>query len=326
MPVKQEIAAFCADAVAWRHELHAHPELAFEENRTADFVAARLESFGIAVHRGLAKTGVVGTLRAGRSARAIGLRADMDALPITEANDVAYRSRNEGKMHACGHDGHTAMLLAAARHLASTRRFDGTVYFIFQPAEELAGGGRVMIEEGLFDRFPAEAVFGMHNFPDLPPGEFGVRAGPIMAGIDSVRILVTGRGAHGAMPHLGIDPVVVGAEIVTAVQTVVSRSLDPIEAAVVSITQFHAGQADNVIPGEALLRGAIRAFRPDVLARVHERVRGIAAGVAAAHGASAECLIQAVYPPTINSEAETATAAAVAAEVVGKERVRIGIN
>src|SRR5690348_7545255 len=248
MPIVNRIADFHADLAAWRREIHAHPETAFEEKRTADFVASRLQDFGIEVHRGLAGTGVVGTLRGTRpGGRAIALRADMDALHIHEKSDAPYVSTNPGKMHACGHDGHTTMLLGAARYLAETRNFAGTVHFIFQPAEENEGGGRVMVEQGLFRTFPVEAVFGMHNWPGLPAGQFAVRSGPMMACSDSFEIIVTGKGAHGAMPHLGIDPIVVAAQIVTGLQTIVSRSAHPLESAVVTVTQFHAGDAWNVI-------------------------------------------------------------------------------
>ncbi len=262
MPIRNSIAAERDEMAAWRQDIHAHPELAFEETRTADIVAAKLESFGIEIDRGLATTGVVGTLRVGASPRTIGLRADMDALPLHEANEVAYRSRHDGKMHACGHDGHTTMLLGAAKYLAETRQFDGTIHFIFQPAEELAGGAKVMIDEGLFERFPVDAVYGMHNFPELDPGEFAVRSGPMMASVDTFRILVRGKGTHGAMPHLGVDPVVVGAQIVTALQTIISRALDPVDSAVLSVTQFHGGEIDNIIPSEVELRGGVRAFKP----------------------------------------------------------------
>ena len=321
MPIRNSIAAGHDQLTAWRRDLHAHPELAFEETRTADVVAAKLESFGVVIHRGLAGTGVVGTLKVGESPRTIGLRADMDALPLHELNEVAHRSQHDGKMHACGHDGHTTMLLGAAKHLAETRGFDGTVHFIFQPAEELAGGAKVMIDDGLFERFPADAVYGMHNFPELAPGEFGVRGGPIMASVDTFRIVVKGKGTHGAMPHLGVDPVVIGAEIVTALQTIASRALDPLDAAVLSVTQFHGGAIDNIIPEDVELRGGVRAFEPALQDQVERRMREIATGIAAAHGASAEVDYTRVYPATINSEAETAIALRAAQRVAGAEHV-----
>ena len=238
MPVINRIASFHKDMTAWRHDIHSHPETAFEEVRTADTVAAKLKQFGLEVHRGLAKTGVVGVLRSGTSRRAIGLRADMDALDVHETNSFDHKSTIPGKMHACGHDGHTVMLLGAAKYLAETRNFDGTVYFIFQPAEENEGGGRVMVEEGLFDKFPVEGVYGMHNIPGIPVGRFAVRPGPMMAAYDIFEVVVKGVGAHGAMPHHGIDPVVVGAHIVTALQSIVARNVDPMDTAVVSTTQI----------------------------------------------------------------------------------------
>ena len=321
MPIRNSIAAERDELAAWRQDIHAHPELAFEETRTAEIVAAKLESFGVEVDRGLATTGVVGTLRVGDSPRTMGLRADMDALPLHEENEVAYRSRHDGKMHACGHDGHTTMLLGAAKYLAETRQFDGTIHFIFQPAEELAGGARVMIDEGLFERFPVDAVYGMHNFPELEPGEFAVRSGPIMAAMDTFRILVRGKGTHGAMPQIGVDPVVVGAHIVTALQTIMSRALDPVDSAVLSVTQFHGGEIDNIIPAEVELRGGVRTFRPEVQERVERRMREIAEGTAAAHGATVELSYTRNYPATVNTEAETALAIAAAGDVVGADKV-----
>ena len=321
MPIRNSIAAERDELAAWRQDIHAHPELAFEETRTAEIVAAKLESFGVEVDRGLATTGVVGTLRVGDSPRTMGLRADMDALPLHEENEVAYRSRHDGKMHACGHDGHTTMLLGAAKYLAETRQFDGTIHFIFQPAEELAGGARVMIDEGLFERFPVDAVYGMHNFPELEPGEFAVRSGPIMAAMDTFRILVRGKGTHGAMPQLGVDPVVVGAHIVTALQTIMSRALDPVDSAVLSVTQFHGGEIDTIIPAEVELRGGVRTFRPEVQERVERRMREIAEGTAAAHGATVELSYTRNYPATVNTEAETALAIAAAGDVVGADKV-----
>ena len=280
MAVIERIWEIHAELAELRRDIHAHPETAFAEQRTSDIVARKLESFGIEAHRGLAKTGVVGRLRAGDSARAIGLRADMDALPIHELNTFAHRSRNDGRMHACGHDGHTAMLLGAARYLAETRNFDGIVNFIFQPAEEGEGGGRAMVEEGLFERFPVEAVFGMHNWPGMPVGRFGLRAGPMMASSDVFEIAVCGRGGHAALPHDGVDPIVAASAIVQALQTIVSRNVNPVDAGVVSVTQFNGGETWNVIPDEVVLRGTTRAFRPATQDLLEARLREIAEGVA----------------------------------------------
>jgi hippurate hydrolase len=321
MPVIERIRDFHADMTAWRRDLHAHPETAFEERRTADLVAERLGSFGIEVHRGLAKTGVVGTLKAGSANRAIGLRADMDALDLEEKNEFPHRSRHAGKMHGCGHDGHTTMLLGAAKYLAETRNFDGIVHFIFQPAEENEAGGRVMVQDGLFERFPVEAVYGMHNMPGIDVGKVVVRKGPMMASADMFRIRIRGVGAHGAYPHRGIDPVVVAAEMVLALQSIVSRTTDPLEAAVVSTTIMRGGHATNVIPEEVELAGTTRAFLPEVQDMIERRLRQIAEGVALAHGASADVDYQRRYPPTINTAEETDVAAAAAAEVVGAENV-----
>lgn len=309
--------------VALRHDLHAHPELAFEERRTADLVARHLEEAGIEVHRGLATTGVVGVLRNGASTRAIGLRADMDALPIQEQNLFPHRSRHEGRMHACGHDGHTAMLLAAAEYLAASRDFDGTVYFIFQPAEETVGGARVMIEEGLFERFPMQAVYGMHNWPGLPAGQFAVHTGPVMACSDQFDIAIRGHGAHAAFPHQGRDPTLAGAALVQALQGIVSRNLDPLDAAVLSITRFHAdGGAYNVIPERAELRGTVRAFRPEVQDQVEAAMERICAGIGAAHGVQVNFTYQRGYPPTVNDPNEAARCRAVLEALVGAENVR----
>jgi amidohydrolase len=323
MPIINRIAEFHADMMQWRRDIHAHPETAFEEHRTAATVAALLTGFGVAVDRGLAGTGVVGTV-AGRlpGNRAIMLRADMDALHIHEKNGFAHVSQNGGKMHACGHDGHTAMLLGAARYLAETRNFAGAVHLVFQPAEESEGGGRRMIEDGLFAKFPVEAVFGMHNWPGLPVGEFAVRPGPMMASSDHIEITVAGKGGHAAMPHLAVDPILAAAQIVTALQSIVSRNVHPMEGAVVTVTQFHAGDSWNVIPPEVLLRGTARAFQPAVRDLLERRIRTIAESVAAAHGATAAVRYERHYPPTINSEAETALAAAALDEIVGPARVR----
>jgi hippurate hydrolase len=304
-----------------RRDIHAHPELAFAEHRTAELVACHLEAAGLEVHRGIGGTGVVGVVRAGRSLRAIGLRADMDALPITERNDFAHRSTHEGCMHACGHDGHTAMLLGAADALAAQRDFDGTVYLIFQPAEEGEGGARVMIEDGLFERFPMESVFGLHNWPGVPAGQFVVHDGAVMASADRFDIRVLGHGAHAAMPHLGADPVVAGAALVQAVQGIVARTLDPLDAAVVSVTQFHAGEAYNVIPDRAELCGTVRAFSAAVQDRVEATLRRLCEGIAASFGMQVEFEYRRGYPATINTADEAAQCAAAARALVGAERV-----
>ncbi len=309
------------ELVALRRDIHAHPETAFEEARTADVVARRLAAFGVAVHRGLAGTGVVGSLRAGDGRRAIALRADMDALPLPELNTFPHRSRHQGKMHACGHDGHVAMLLGAARELARNRNFDGTVHFIFQPAEEGKGGGRVMVEEGLFERFPVEAVYGMHNWPGMAAGHFGVHAGPVMAGSDEFEISIHGRGGHAAMPHQAVDPVAAGAALVQTLQTVVSRNVHPVDAAVVSVTQFHAGDAYNVIPETAWLRGTARAFRPEVQDTLEAAMQRICQGVAAAFGARIELRYERGYPPTINDAEQAEVCRSVARGLVGTDKV-----
>ena len=323
MPVINRIAEFHDEMAAWRREIHAHPELAFEERRTSDFVAARLGEWGIEVHRGLAKTGVVGVLK-GQSdgGRAIGLRADMDALPIQELNDFGHRSETAGRMHACGHDGHTAMLLGAARYLAETRNFDGTAVFIFQPAEEMEGGAEVMVREGLFERFPVESVYGLHNLPGVPLGEVALRAGPAMAASDSFEITVKGRGVHAAFPHLGTDPVLAAAQIVTALQSLVSRGTDPQEAAVVSVTQIQGGDTWNVIPESVVLRGTTRALTDAIRDRLERDLGRVARGVADALGATADVRYMRGYPPVVNETAATALCAQVAADVVGGKRVQ----
>ena len=326
MAVIERIWEIHAELAELRRDIHAHPETAFAEQRTSDIVARKLESFGIEAHRGLAKTGVVGRLRAGDSARAIGLRADMDALPIHELNTFAHRSRNDGRMHACGHDGHTAMLLGAARYLAETRNFDGIVNFIFQPAEEGEGGGRAMVEEGLFERFPVEAVFGMHNWPGMPVGRFGLRAGPMMASSDVFEIAVCGRGGHAALPHDGVDPIVAASAIVQALQTIVSRNVNPVDAGVVSVTQFNGGETWNVIPDEVVLRGTTRAFRPATQDLLEARLREIADGVARARGARARVHYERRYPPTVNSAREAELCARVLEAMAGPENVERDID
>ena len=304
-----------------RRDIHAHPELRFEEQRTAAIVAELLEAWGYNVTRGLGVTGVVGTLRAGTAARTIGLRADMDALPLTELNTFAHASQHTGKMHACGHDGHTAMLLAAAQYLAETRDFDGTVHVIFQPAEEGGAGAKRMIDDGLFERFPCDAVFGMHNWPGMPVGTFGVRPGPMMASSNEFDITITGKGAHAAMPHLGIDPVMVACQIAQGLQLLISREKKPIETAVISITQIHAGDAYNIIPNEAVLRGTVRTFTLDVLDQVEAGMKRVSETIGAAFNAQVDFHFHRNYPPTVNHPEETEFAAHVMDSIVGAERV-----
>jgi len=326
MTALPEIVAALPRLKALRQDIHRHPELAFEERRTAGIVAERLRAAGIETHIGLATTGVVGVLRAGTSKRAIGLRADMDALPILEQNPYPYRSQHTGTMHACGHDGHTAMLLGAAEHLARTRAFDGSVYFIFQPAEETVGGARIMIEEGLFERFPMDEVYGMHNWPGLGAGQFAVHAGPVMACADQFDIVVRGHGAHAAMPQQGRDPLLAGAALAQALQGIVSRNLDPLDAAVLSLTRFHAGDAYNVIPDEARLGGTVRAFKAEVQDLVEAAMERSCAGIGSAFGVQVGLDYRRGYPPTVNTAQEARHCAEVARALVGAERVHTGLN
>lgn len=315
-----EIEARRREFEAIRHDIHAHPELAFEERRTSKIVADLLAHWGIATDVGLATTGVVGTLTNG-DGPVVGLRADMDALPIQEASALPYRSKHDGKMHACGHDGHTAMLLAAAQHLATTRGFRGTIRFIFQPAEEAAGGAKVMMEEGLFQRFPVDAVFGMHNWPGLPTGQFAVRPGPMMASLDCFDILIEGVGTHGALPHRGIDSILVAGHLITALQSIVSRSVDPLQAAVVSVTQVHGGDAYNVIPAKVRLAGGIRCFDPVLRGALRERVAELATRVANSFGAHASVSFAMGYPAVLNETVNTTLATEVAQSIVGVKNV-----
>jgi len=321
MNLVPETVALAPELVRWRHHLHAHPETAFEERATAAFVAERLASFGLEVHTGLAGTGVVGVLRGGSSADAIGLRADLDALHIHEKSGLPHASKHEGRMHACGHDGHTTMLLGAAQALAQRKRIDGTVHFIFQPAEENEGGGRVMVEEGLFDRFPMRAVYGLHNWPSRPAGTFALRAGPLMGAFDIFEIVATGKGAHAAMAYEGRDPMLFASHAIGALQTIVSRNLHPLDAGVVSVTQVHAGDTWNVIPGEVVLRGTVRSFTREVQDTIERRMRTIVDGIAATFEMTATLRYERRYPATVNSEAETGHALAAATAVVGRERV-----
>ena len=313
---------FLHELTMLRRDIHAHPELAFNETRTADLVAAELTRYGLEVHRGIAKTGVVGVLRAGTSPRMIGLRADMDALPLCELNEFPHHSKYQGKMHACGHDGHTALLLGAARYLADNPDFDGIAVFIFQPAEESEGGAAVMIEEGLFERFPVEAVFGLHNWPGIPLGQMAVMPGPVMAGTCAFEITIRGHGCHAAMPHQGVDAIVAGSQLVQALQTVVSRTLHPCESAVVSVTQFHAGEAWNIIPEEVVLRGTIRSFKPEVQENIERAIERLCSGIASANGAQIGVRFDHRYPPTVNSENEANFCRKVAASVLGAGNVQ----
>ena len=321
MKVIEEILAQAHSLAAVRRDIHAHPELCFQEQRTADVVAQQLTAWGIPIHRGMGTTGVVGIIKGGDSPRAIGLRADMDALPMQEFNTFAHASQHAGKMHACGHDGHTTMLLAAAQHLAQHRHFDGTVYVIFQPAEEGGGGAREMIKDGLFDKFPMDAVFGMHNWPGMKAGQFAVSAGPVMASSNEFKITIRGKGSHAALPHNGIDPVPVACQMVQAFQTIISRNKKPVDAGVISVTMIHAGEATNVVPDACELQGTVRTFTIEVLDMIERRMRQVAEHVCAAHDAVCEFSFHRNYPPTVNHPAEAAFARQVMADMVGAENV-----
>ncbi len=322
--IPASIALQAGAMAALRRDIHAHPELCFEELRTADLVARQLAGWGIAVHQGLGKTGVVGTVHGrdgGACGRAIGLRADMDALPMQEFNTFAHASRHAGKMHACGHDGHTAMLLAAAQHLAQHRDFDGTVHLIFQPAEEGGGGAREMIQDGLFEKFPVQAVFGMHNWPGMPAGSFAVSPGPVMASSNEFKIVITGKGGHAAMPHTGIDPVPIACQLVLALQTIVSRNKKPVDAGVISVTMLHTGEANNVVPDHCELQGTVRTFSLEVLDLIERRMRQVAEHTCAAHEASCSFEFVRNYPPTVNSAPEAAVARRAMEGLVGQAQV-----
>jgi len=326
MPIVNRIADLHDEITAWRHDLHAHPELMYDVHRTAATVAEKLKAFGCdEVVTGIGRTGVVGLIRGSKSGgdgdKVIGLRADMDALPIEEANDLPYKSTVPGKMHACGHDGHTAMLLGAARYLAETRNFAGTAVVIFQPAEEGGAGGKAMVQDGLMERFGVEQVYGMHNFPGLPVGEFAIRPGPIMAAADRLTIEIEGKGGHAARPHLSIDTVLVGAQIINQIQSIVSRNVDPLQAAVVSICMFHAGNTDNVIPQTALLKGTARSLDPKVRDLLEARLHAVIEGTAQLYGATAKLTYKRDYPVLRNHERETSFAASVAGDVVGGSHV-----
>jgi len=321
MPVHNRIAALTPEMTEWRRDLHAHPEIGFEEHRTSAIVAAKLAEWGIAVTRGLAGTGVVGTLSNGSSARSIGLRADMDCLPMTEDNEFPHRSTAPGRMHACGHDGHTTMLLGAARYLAETRNFDGTVHFIFQPAEEGGGGGQVMVEQGLFERFRCDMVFGAHNDTNLPIGTMQAATGQVSAACDDFWIRIAGRGGHAARPHRTIDPVVIGSHIVLALQSVVSRRIDPLKSAVLSITQFHAGSASNVIPDGAVLNGTVRTLEAEVRDDVERMMGEVIQATAAAHGTSAALDYERGYPSVLNAPEPTLCAVRAAERLLGQGKM-----
>jgi amidohydrolase len=326
MPINNRVAAMHGEITAWRRDIHAHPELLYDVHRTAASVAEKLRAFGCdEVATGLGRTGVVGLIRGKRRGsdgeRVIGLRADMDALPIAEATGAAYASTNPGKMHACGHDGHTAMLLGAAKYLTETRNFSGTAAVIFQPAEEGGAGAKAMIDDGLMDRFRIGEVYGMHNLPGLPVGQFAIRSGPVMAATDTIIIEIEGKGGHAAWPHNTIDPVLIGAHIITQAQAIVARNVDPLDSAVISISVFQAGAAVGIIPQTAQLKGTVRSFKPEVRELLEKRLRELVEHTAQAHGARATLTYRRGYPVTFNHETQTAFAASVAAEVAGKDRV-----
>jgi hippurate hydrolase len=326
MPIVNRLADMQTEVAAWRQDMHAHPEILFEVHRTAAGVAEKLKAFGCdEVVTGIGKTGVVGVIRGHKgppgSRSVIGLRADMDALPLDEQTDLPYRSTVPGKMHACGHDGHTAMLLGAAKYLAETRNFAGTAVVIFQPAEEGGGGGREMVKDGLMERFGIQEVYGMHNFPGLPIGQFAIRPGTMLAAADRIIIEIEGLGSHAAKPHQGVDTVLVGAQIVSQIQSIVARSVDPVQSGLISICQFHGGTADNVIPQTVTLRGTARSLSPQVQDVLENRLRAVVEGTALAHGAKAELIYRRDYPMTVNHERETEFAAAVAAQVSGRDSV-----
>ncbi len=321
MKIIDSITTQAASIAKVRRQIHANPELCFKEVQTADLVAAKLIEWGIPIHRGMGTTGVVGIIKNGTSDRAIGLRADMDALPMQEFNTFAHASKNEGKMHACGHDGHVAMLLAAAQHFSTQRNFDGTVYVIFQPAEEGGGGAREMIKDGLFDKFPMQAVFGMHNWPGMAVGKFAVSPGPVMASSNEFKIVIHGKGGHAALPHNSLDPVPVACQMVQTFQTIISRNKKPIDAGVISVTMIHAGEATNVIPDSVEIQGTVRTFTIEVLDMIEQRMREIAHHTSAAYGVTCDFEFVRNYPPTINSSAEALFAAKVMGGIVGADNV-----
>ena len=323
MPVINRIAEFQTEMTAWRRDLHAHPELSMHEARTSAVVQAKLREFGVdEIITGMAVHGVVGVIRSGKSDRAIGLRADMDALAINEETGLPHASVTPGVMHACGHDGHTAMLLGAAKYLAETRNFDGTVYVIFQPAEEFEAGADKMVKDGLFERCPMQQVFGLHNWPEAPAGTFLWRAGAVMAAVAWIDITVTGKGSHGAFPHQGVDPIVVAAQIITGLQTIVSRTIEPIEGGVVTIGHINGGDAPNIIPERVFMKGTARWFKPAVGEAIETGVRRVATGIAASLGASAEVIFTRHAPATVNDEDATTVAVRAAATTAGEAQVR----
>ncbi len=322
MKLIPDILADAAALTALRRDIHAHPELCFQEERTSELIARQLTAWDIPVHRGLGKTGVVGILKNGSSTRTLGLRADIDALPMTEHNTFAHASQHAGKMHACGHDGHTAMLLAAAQHLARHRNFDGTVYLVFQPAEEGGGGAREMIKDGLFEQFPMEAIFGIHNWPGMKAGEFALKSGPVFASSNEFRITIRGKGCHAAMPHLGIDPVPVACQMVNAFQAIISRNKKPLDAGVISVTMLRAGEATNVVPDHAELQGTVRTFTLELLDLIEQRMEKVARATAEAFDCEVEFHFRRNYPPTINHPAETAFVRGVLEDLVGPANVQ----
>jgi hippurate hydrolase len=317
----ESILSDAASMAVVRRDIHAHPELCFQEQRTSDLIARTLEGWGIPVHRGLGKTGVVGVVRGGDSPRAVGLRADIDALPMTEHNRFAHASQHAGRMHACGHDGHTAMLLAAAKHLASHRNFDGTVYLVFQPAEEGGGGALEMIKDGLFERFPMEAIFGAHNWPGLAVGQFALCAGPAFASSNEFKVTIRGKGAHAAMPQNGIDPIPAACQMVQAFQNILTRNKHPLDTGVISVTKIHAGEATNVVPDDCVVEGTVRTFTDEVLDLIERRLRTIAESTCAAFEAQCEFEFERQYPPTVNHAAETAFIRRVLGDLAGVRNV-----
>jgi hippurate hydrolase len=323
MKLIDSILADAAEITTIRRDLHAHPELCFKEQRTSDVIAQALTDWGIPIHRGLGTTGVVGIVSNGSSSRALGLRADIDALPMTEHNRFPHASRHPGQMHACGHDGHTAMLLAAAKYLARHRHFDGTVYLVFQPAEEGGGGAREMIKDGLFEKFPMEAIFGAHNWPGMPAGSFAMAPGGVFASSNEFKITLRGKGSHGAMPHLGVDPVPAAAQMILAFQTIITRNRRPIDPGVISVTMVHAGEATNVVPQSCELQGTVRTFSLDVLDMIEQRMREVAEHTAAAFGCTAEFEFERNYPPTVNHGPETEFLRRTLSEMVGPQQVQV---
>ena len=321
MKIVESITKFHEEIQAIRRDIHAHPELSYQEHRTSDVIAKKLEEWGIPIIRGLAGTGIVGILKNGNGSKALGLRADMDALPMQELNKFEHTSKNEGKMHACGHDGHTAMLLGAAKYLSQNKTFDGTVYLIFQPAEEGGAGAQRMIAEGLFEKCPMDAVYGMHNWPGIPAGQFAVKTGGMMASSNEFKVIVKGRGAHAAQPQKGVDPIMAAIQIAQSWQTIVSRNVNPIDSAVLSVTQIHSGSATNVIPDEAYLIGTVRTFNTESLDLIEKRMNEIATLTGQAFLADVEFNFHRNYPPLVNHPKETAFAVEVLKDLVGEENV-----